>query len=86
MCSALIAVKLLCKKPGLKDNNFQALGHKITALGIIAKVGTGTAPDFFLSFSFKSGLSSILKNSLQSSTVLYTLLSPRIPWAESASF
>jgi hypothetical protein len=44
--SALIAVKLLCKKPGLKDNNFQALGHKITALGIIAKVydvctGTG---------------------------------------------
>ena len=39
MFAALIAVKLLCKKPGLKDNNFQALGHKITALGIIAKVG-----------------------------------------------
>jgi len=38
ICLALIAVKLLCKKPGLKDNNFQVLGHKISALGIIAKV------------------------------------------------
>ena len=46
MCSALIAVKLLCKKPGLKDNNFQALGHKITALGIIAKVPVTTASQF----------------------------------------
>jgi hypothetical protein len=35
----LIAVKLLCKKPGLKDNNFQVLGHRISALGVIAKVG-----------------------------------------------
>jgi hypothetical protein len=32
-------VKLLCKKPGLKDNNFQVLGHRISALGVIAKVG-----------------------------------------------
>lgn len=32
----LVAVKLLCKKPGLKDNNFQALGAKIASIGIIA--------------------------------------------------
>jgi hypothetical protein len=34
----LTAVKLLCKKPGLKDASFQVVEHKITALGIIAKV------------------------------------------------
>lgn len=33
----LVAVKLLCKKPGLKDNNFQVLGSKIIALRTIAK-------------------------------------------------
>ena len=32
----LVAVKLLCKKPGLKDNNFQVLGAKLTALTTIA--------------------------------------------------
>jgi len=32
----LVAVKLLCKKPGLKDNNFQVLGAKLTALKVIA--------------------------------------------------
>ena len=32
----LVAVKLLCKKPGLKDNNFQVLGAKIIALRTIA--------------------------------------------------
>jgi len=32
----LIAIKLLCKKPGLKDNNFQVLGLKMTALRSIA--------------------------------------------------
>ena len=32
----LVAVKLLCKKPGLKDNNFQVLGLKLTALKMIA--------------------------------------------------
>ncbi len=34
----LTAVKLLCKKPGLKDASFQVVEHKIAALGIIAKV------------------------------------------------
>ena len=33
----LVAVKLLCKKPGLKDNNFQVLGAKLIALRTIAK-------------------------------------------------
>ena len=33
----LVAVKLLCKKPGLKDNNFQVLGAKVVAVAIIAK-------------------------------------------------
>ena len=32
----LVAVKLLCKKPGLKDNNFQVLGAKLTALKTIS--------------------------------------------------
>jgi hypothetical protein len=32
------AVKLLCKKPGLKDASFQVVEHKIAALSIIAKV------------------------------------------------
>ena len=32
----LVAVKLLCKKPGLKDNNFQVLGAKLAALKTIA--------------------------------------------------
>ena len=34
----LTAVKLLCKKPGLKDASFQVVEHKIAALSIIAKV------------------------------------------------
>ena len=35
----LVAIKLLCRKPGLKDNNFQVLGHKLTALKtIVSKV------------------------------------------------
>ncbi len=34
----LTAVKLLCKKPSLKDASFQVVEHKIAALGIIAKV------------------------------------------------
>merc|ERR1719187_826283 len=33
----LIALKLLCKKPGLKDNNFQVLGAKLSAIAIIAR-------------------------------------------------
>ena len=32
----LVAVKLLCKKPGLKDNNFQVLGAKLAAMKTIA--------------------------------------------------
>lgn len=32
----LVAVKLLCKKPGLKDNNFQVLGARLNALKMIA--------------------------------------------------
>ena len=32
----LVAVKLLCKKPGLKDNNFQVLGAKLNAMKTIA--------------------------------------------------
>ena len=32
----LVAVKLLCRKPGLKDNNFQVLGAKLTAMKTIA--------------------------------------------------
>jgi len=32
----LVAVKLLCKKPGLKDNNFQVLGAKLNAIKMIA--------------------------------------------------
>jgi hypothetical protein len=34
----LTAVKLLCKKPNLKDASFQVVEHKIAALSIIAKV------------------------------------------------
>jgi len=75
----LVAVKLLCKKPGLKDNNFQVLGAKLNALKMIAsktpfsqQMWDAVTPDIVEKLADK-------KNMENCKEALYTM-------AESASF